>query len=159
MQLMSHDTDWMLNITMFQCSNVPIFQCSSVSMFQCSNISLVHWSTGQLVHWSIGWMSNVKCQMLIRLNFCQSLPPERLRSFLSSNAGYFFWLFDSLLGTHIHGKCPHNKSGFIFIINCSPRMVSLVFSFLDLLDALVNISCNSINVFFTKVWTCTYIYI
>ena len=27
-------------------------------------------------------------------------------------------------------------------------MVSLVFSFLDLLDALVNISCNSINIFF-----------
>ena len=44
---------------------------------------LVHWSIGPLVHWFIGplWL-NVKCQMSIRLNFCRSVPPELLRSFL-----------------------------------------------------------------------------
>ena len=49
---------------------------------------LVHWPIGPLVHWSIGplvefQMSKMKCQMSIRLNFCQSLPPEFLRSFLT----------------------------------------------------------------------------
>ena len=58
---------------------------------------LVHWSIGPLVNWSIGWMSNVmchmsyfkcqmskiKCQMSIRFNFCRSVPPEFLQSFLT----------------------------------------------------------------------------
>ena len=45
---------------------------------------LVHWSIGPLVLWSFGplvecQMSKIKCQ---RLNFCWSVPPEHLRSFL-----------------------------------------------------------------------------
>ena len=87
----------------------PLLHCSIVPLFHWSIgplIQLVHWSISLLVHWSIGWMSNVKCQMSnvkcqksnvkcqisnvicqmsIRLNFCRSVPPELLRSFLSSS--------------------------------------------------------------------------
>ena len=91
-------------------------------------------------------MSYVKCQMP-NVNKVKLLPEPTSGAppvIFVIKCRLFFWLFDSLLGTHIHGKCPHNKSGFIFIINCSPRMVSLVFSFSDLLDALVNISYHAI---------------
>ena len=56
------DADWM--------SNVPMFQCSNVKKFKCSNVQMIKYS-------------NIKCQMSIRLNFCWSVPPEFLRSFLS----------------------------------------------------------------------------
>ena len=53
---------------------------------------LVHCSIGLLVHWSIGWMSNVKCQYW--LNFCRSVPPEFLRSFLYLTQLYGSWYWN-----------------------------------------------------------------
>ena len=55
---------------MFKCSNVQMFKCSNVQMLKCSNVQIFK-------------CSNVKCQMSIRLNFCRSVPPELLRSFLA----------------------------------------------------------------------------
>ena len=49
-------------------SDVQINDCSNVQTFKCSNVKFQ--------------MSNIKCQMSIRLNFCRSVPPEFLRSFL-----------------------------------------------------------------------------
>ena len=42
---------------MFKCSNVQMFKCSNVQMFKCQ-------------------MSNIKCQILFRLNFCWSVTPH-----------------------------------------------------------------------------------
>ena len=47
---------------MFKCSNVQMFKCSNVQMFKCSNVKCQ--------------MSNIKCQILFRLNFCWSVTPH-----------------------------------------------------------------------------------
>ena len=48
-------------------------------LVHCSIGPFDHWFIGPLVHWS-------KCQKSIRLNFCRSVPPDFLRSFLSMAA-------------------------------------------------------------------------
>ena len=67
-------------LPMSQCSNVPMSQCPNVQMFQCSYVRMFKCLNIQMLKCQ---MSNIKCQMPIRLNFCRSVPPEFLRSFFS----------------------------------------------------------------------------
>ena len=72
----------------FRFSLSPLMQLMlQVSLDYWSMGPLVHWSIGPLVHWSIiplvRWSIGPLVQMSIRLNFCQSVPPEFLWSFLT----------------------------------------------------------------------------
>ena len=55
---------------MFQCSNVQMFKCSNVQMFKCSNVQMFKCSNVKCQ------MSNIKCQILFRLNFCWNVTPH-----------------------------------------------------------------------------------
>ena len=95
------------NVPMFQFSNVTMcFSFHRVKRVSCPLVHwtigllvhwsfgplvhwsidpLVHWSIGPLVHWSIGPLAHWSIGPLVhwlRLNFCRSVPPEFLRSFL-----------------------------------------------------------------------------
>ena len=63
---------------MLKCSTVQKFKYSDVQMFKCSKVQMFKFSNVQMFKCWKFQMSKVKCQMSIRLNFCQSLPPEFL---------------------------------------------------------------------------------
>ena len=70
-QMFKHPNVPIFNVPMFQWSNIPIIGiigigCLNVQLFKCSNVQML----------------NVKCNMSIRLNFCRSVLPEFLWSFL-----------------------------------------------------------------------------
>ena len=103
MQLMSQDTAWMLNITMFQCSNVPMFQFSNVQIFKSSNAQMFKCSNLQMFI-----CSNVKCQMSIGLNFCRIVPLEFLQSFFI----YFYPCLPILsICIHVYPISPDKSIG------------------------------------------------
>ena len=85
------------NVHMFKCSNAQMFKSSNVSMFKCFNVQMFRCSNVQMFKCSNVQMSNIKWKMSIRLNFCRSVPPEFLRSFLASlDMGW--WLFQVFRG-------------------------------------------------------------
>ena len=95
------------NDQILKCSNNQIFKCSNVHIFKFSNVQMFKWSNDQMIKWSNVQMfkcqmSNIKCQSLIRLNFCRSVLPEFLRSFLLYTPGgalhldYLIWIYCKL---------------------------------------------------------------